>query len=139
MERKAYRFRILNASDDRYLNLQLYYAKSNTPDRVDRGQAFPPSRRIWVMFLATVPQLFPGNLAGWLADSGMHVTGVGRTQARQGREMIQYGTEGGLLPAPVVLPNIPVGYDMDKRSITVLNVKEHTLFLGPAERGRRYY
>ncbi len=26
---KAYRFRILNASNDRTLNLQLYYAKSN--------------------------------------------------------------------------------------------------------------
>ena len=29
--RKAYRFRILNASNDRTLNLQLYYAKSNAP------------------------------------------------------------------------------------------------------------
>ena len=31
VQRKAYRFRILNASDDRTLNLQLYYAKSNAP------------------------------------------------------------------------------------------------------------
>ncbi|MBF0479138.1 MAG: fibronectin type III domain-containing protein [Candidatus Omnitrophica bacterium] len=51
-----------------------------------------------------------------------------------GPSMIQIGTEGGFLPAPVVLPNIPIGYDLDKRSITVLNVKEHNLFLGPAER-----
>ena len=29
--RKAYRFRILNACNDRMLNLQLYYAKSNAP------------------------------------------------------------------------------------------------------------
>ena len=29
--RHAYRFRILNASDDRTLNLQLYYAKTNAP------------------------------------------------------------------------------------------------------------
>ena len=33
--RKAYRFRILNACNDRFWNLQLYYAKSNTPDVVD--------------------------------------------------------------------------------------------------------
>ena len=35
VQRKAYRFRILNASNDRSLNLQLYFAKSNTPDSVD--------------------------------------------------------------------------------------------------------
>ena len=33
--RKAYRFRILNASNDRFLNLQLYFAKSNTPAKKD--------------------------------------------------------------------------------------------------------
>ena len=32
---KAYRFRILNAANDRFWNLQLYYAKSNTIDSVD--------------------------------------------------------------------------------------------------------
>ena len=45
--------------------------------------------------------------------------------------MVQIGTEGGFLPAPVVLPNTPIGYDMDKRSITVGNMLEHTLLLGP--------
>ncbi len=48
--------------------------------------------------------------------------------------MIQIGTEGGLLPAPAVIPNRPVGYDYNRRVITVLNVLEKALFLGPAER-----
>ena len=36
--RKAYRFRILNACNDRTLNLQLYFAKSNTPMRCDASR-----------------------------------------------------------------------------------------------------
>ncbi len=51
-----------------------------------------------------------------------------------GPSMIQIGTEGGFLPAPVVWPNIPIGVDRDPKSITVGNVKEHNLFIGPAER-----
>jgi FtsP/CotA-like multicopper oxidase with cupredoxin domain len=52
----------------------------------------------------------------------------------RGPAMIQIGTEGGLLPAPVLLPNTPVGYEQNKRNIVVLNVLEKTLFMGPAER-----
>ncbi|MFB3789359.1 MAG: hypothetical protein ACE15F_23615 [bacterium] len=48
--------------------------------------------------------------------------------------MIQIGTEGGFLPAPVYWPNTPVGQGTDPKSITVGNVKEHNLFRGPAER-----
>jgi FtsP/CotA-like multicopper oxidase with cupredoxin domain len=51
-----------------------------------------------------------------------------------GPPIIQIGTEGGLLPAPVVIPSTPVSYDYNKRSITVLNVLNHGLLLGPAER-----
>jgi FtsP/CotA-like multicopper oxidase with cupredoxin domain len=54
-----------------------------------------------------------------------------------GPNFIQIGTEGGLLPAPAVLPVTPVGYVQNKRDITVGSVgpNEHTLLLGPAERG----
>ena len=48
--------------------------------------------------------------------------------------MIQIATEGGILPAPVVLPNGPVGYNYNRRDIVVLNVSNKTLFMGPAER-----
>jgi len=51
-----------------------------------------------------------------------------------GPSMIQIGNEGGLLPAPAVLPNTPVGYEYFRRTITVLNVTNHTLLLAPAER-----
>ena len=54
--------------------------------------------------------------------------------ALRGPAMIQIGTEGGFLPGPALLPNTPIGYEQNKRNIIVLNVKEHTLLLGPAER-----
>ncbi len=51
-----------------------------------------------------------------------------------GPPIIQIGTEGGILPNPVVIPSTPMGYEYNRRSITVLNVFNHGLTLGPAER-----
>ena len=128
MDRKAYRFRILNASNDRTLNLQLYYAKSNatmwnpdgTLNTADAGEV--------PMVAAVKTAGFPAN---WPTDG--RDGGVPDPTAA-GPQMIQIGTEGGLLPAPVPLTNQPVNYDYNRRDITVLNVSTHTLLLGPAER-----
>ena len=54
--------------------------------------------------------------------------------ALRGPAIIQIGTEGGILPRPAVINNIPINYDYNRRSVTVLNVLEHGLFMGPAER-----
>jgi len=51
-----------------------------------------------------------------------------------GPPFVQIGTEGGLLSAPVVIPSTPVGFEFNRRSITVLNIFTHGLLLGPAER-----
>jgi FtsP/CotA-like multicopper oxidase with cupredoxin domain len=51
-----------------------------------------------------------------------------------GPSMIYIGTEGGILPAPAIIDNVPIGYEYMRRSITVLNVANKALFLGPAER-----
>ena len=51
-----------------------------------------------------------------------------------GPPFIQIGTEGGLLPAPVVIPSTPIGYEYNTRSITITSVSTHGLWLGPAER-----
>ncbi len=47
---------------------------------------------------------------------------------------VQIGTEGGTLPAPVLIPATPIGYNYNRRDVVVTNVQEHALFLGPAER-----
>lgn len=54
--------------------------------------------------------------------------------ATAGPDIVRIGSEGGLLPQPVVIPASPVNYEYNKRSVTVLNVLERGLWLGPAER-----
>jgi hypothetical protein len=51
-----------------------------------------------------------------------------------GPQMVQIGTEGGFLPGTAPIENRPVNYVMNKRDITVGNVAQKALFLGPAER-----
>ena len=51
-----------------------------------------------------------------------------------GPAWVQIGTEGGSLPAPVVIPATPSGYEYNRKSITVLNIFTHGLLMGPAER-----
>ncbi len=59
--------------------------------------------------------------------------------ATRGPAFIQIGTEGGFLPAPVVLPNQPVNWNTDLTTFNAGNVLNWadgggTLMLGPAER-----
>ncbi len=116
VSRRAYRFRILNACNDRSLNLQLYYA--------DKGNKSTEVKMVPAVFNAKYPATWPTDgRNGGVPDP-----------LTAGPSMIQIGTEGGFLPEPVVLPNTPVGYNYNRRDIVVLNVATHTLLLGPAER-----
>jgi len=122
---KAYRFRILNAAHDRFFNLQLYVA--------DPTQSFAGGLTEVVMVPAVTTPGFPDN---WPKDD--REGGVPDPAAR-GPAMIQIGSEGGFLPAPVVLPNQPINWNVDPTTFTaglVLQQNEGggTLFLGPAER-----
>lgn len=59
--------------------------------------------------------------------------------AYRGPAFLQFATEGGFLPAPVVLNNQPVTWNVDPTMFNVGNVLNQrdgggTLFLGPAER-----
>ena len=128
---KAYRFRILNACNDRYLNLQLYFAASN-------GQMWNASGVLLDANAGEVPMVPAvaglAGTAGYPADILDGRTGGVPDTTKAGPSMIQIGTEGGFLPNPAVLPNTPIGYTYNRRDITVLNVSTKTLFLGPAER-----
>jgi FtsP/CotA-like multicopper oxidase with cupredoxin domain len=115
VQHQPYRFRILNACNERVLNLQLYYVDPKNPTEVK-------------MVPAVATKGYP---ATWPTDG--RAGGVPDPKTA-GPQMIQIGTEGGFLPAPVVLPNQPVNYIYDRRNIVVLNVSDHTLLLGPAER-----
>lgn len=126
---KAYRFRVLNASNDRTYNLQLYKAASPT------GTMWNPDGTLNDANVGEVPMVeacpdpaFPPN---WPTDG--RAGGVPDPTA-SGPEMIQIGNDAGFLPAPVVLPNQPINYVYNRRDIVVLNVSNYTLLLGPAER-----
>ena len=125
---KAYRFRILNASNDRTLNLQMYFAKSNGQMwKADGTLADGDAGEV-----AMVPAAPNSGLpATWPTDGR---DGGVPDPASSGPAMVQIGNEGGFLPQADVLPNTPVGYIYNRKDITVLNVSNKTLMLGPAER-----
>ena len=189
-----YRFRILNACNDRYLNLQIYQVTSiiNTINITGGGSGYtsapavtitggggtgalatttitngvvtavnllsvgsgystapaitisPPTGLGGVTATATATVftgltevgMLPANVGSWPAD---YPVADGRAggfpdPAKRGPAIIQIGTEGGFLPAPALITNRPVGYDYNRRSITVLNVLEKACYVGPAER-----
>ncbi len=122
---KAYRLRILNAAHDRFWNLQWYVA--------DPAQVFQ-GRLTEIKMVPAAPTA--GYPAGWPTDG--RVGGV-PAPATRGPAMIQIGTEGGFLPAPVLLPNQPVTWNYDPTTFTAGIVLQQnqgggTLMLGPAER-----
>lgn len=123
-----YRFRILNTSNDRFWNLQLYTAKSNST-MWDANGALLDANAGEVPMVPAVRT--PGYPATWPVDG--RDGGVPDPTAA-GPNIVQIGTESGFLPNAVELVNQPVDYVYNRRDIVVLNVASKTLFMGPAER-----
>ncbi|MCX7107383.1 MAG: multicopper oxidase domain-containing protein [Methylococcales bacterium] len=171
VDAKAYRFRILNAANDRFINLGLYLAadkQTTDPDVPTNSQNTvlcdgSPTRPDQTPLLTTdctevkmvvfgsgyVPphgaaytpdgtQAFPttGGITdtGWGAQvDGLFPQGA-PDPATAGPNIIQIGNEAGLLASPLDIPSTPLNFEYNKRSVTVLNVQERGLFMGPAER-----
>jgi FtsP/CotA-like multicopper oxidase with cupredoxin domain len=118
----TYRFRVLNAADDRFFNLQWYVADSSvtTPD----GRINTEVKMVPATPNATYPATWPTDLrTGGVPDPNT-----------RGPAWIQIGTEGGWLPAPVVVPNQPVDWNTDQGTFDFGVVNTHSLLLGTAER-----
>jgi FtsP/CotA-like multicopper oxidase with cupredoxin domain len=131
VQQKIYRFRILNAANDRSLNLQLYFAKSNGQMWDAQGNLNDPNAGEPNMVDAIGPALPMGMIPPWPNDNRL---GGVPDQKTVGPSWIQIGTEGGFLPAPVVVAPRPVGYENNLRNIVVTNINAHSLMLAPAER-----
>mgnify|MGYP003347139054 FL=1 len=174
----VYRFRILNAANDRFLNLSLYVAD----DQVVGDAGIPNTEVRMVPFaspngptaatyacpdgvtvgqrVGDVNQYGTVTKAGW-TESGVNSGGVswyplsfpcaggtsgtgwGQADSRPGGvpdprlagpDIILIGNETGLVPQPIVIPATPVNYEYNKRSVTVLNVLERSLYLSTAGR-----
>ncbi len=126
---KAYRFRILNASNDRHWNLQFYYATDANGNVCTGTGTTKPSLCTEVKMVPSAP--VKGMPATWPTDGR---DGGVPDWNTVGPDIIQIGSDSGFLPVPVDIPSQPVNYEYNRRVITTLNVKEHALLLGPAER-----
>lgn len=113
LEPKSYRLRILSAANDRFFNLQWYVADPNFPTEV---------------------ALKADELAAAQTDPNVFPT-PDTTVSLPGPDWIQIGTEGGFLPAPVVVDGQQVTtWITDPTRFDVGNVDKHSLLLAPAER-----
>ena len=145
--RRAYRLRLLNASCDRSLNLQLYFAASNQVTATGPGgrpelQAASGEVPIVPAVAHTVGTAWPER---WPTDG--RAGGVPDPRA-VGPSFIQFGNDGGLLPQAVVLPNTPMGYlrvaagtsgDAGETGSSgglppAIGITQRTLYLAPGER-----
>jgi len=133
---RAYRFKILNAANDRFFNLQLYVASPNNKKEVKmvpaNGKLYPNMN----------PQ--PGEAANLPVPFDGRAGGVPDPR-NAGPVFHQLGNECGLMPALMTIPNTPVDFDYDRKSMTFGAIRNfplppdyprngYTLYLGPAER-----
>ena len=115
LDPKTYRFRVLNAANDRFFNFQWYVADPSTG--TDSEVALDP---LLLEQAQTDPVVFPTPV---------------HNATTNGPDWIQIGTEGGFLPAPVVVDGQQeTTWITDPTRFDVGNVDKHSLLLGPAER-----
>lgn len=130
LDPKSYRLRILNAANDRFWNLQLY--KAIDANGVVCNEAVNPTPAPESTGVTcTEVALNQAELAAALDDPTVFPNPV---MSNAGPSWIQIGTEGGFLPAPVVIPNQPITWVTDPTVFNAGNVDKHSLLLGPAER-----
>ncbi|HEY6008605.1 MAG TPA: multicopper oxidase domain-containing protein [Geobacteraceae bacterium] len=111
VEPKTYRLRILNAANDRFFNLQWYVADTTGTEVALKAAEVAAAQ--------LNPNVFP------TPDTALSPVGP---------SWIQIGSEGGFLPAPVVIPNQPITWITDPTRFDFGNVDQHSLALAPAER-----
>jgi len=122
VEPKLTRFRVLNACNDRFVNLQLYKADPAVITADNRTNT--EVRMVPALITPSFPPDWPTDgREGGVPDPAM-----------MGPSFIQIGTEGGFLPAPVTIPNQPIDWNTNPTTFNFGNVSSHALLLGPAER-----
>jgi FtsP/CotA-like multicopper oxidase with cupredoxin domain len=136
VEPAAYRFQILNAANERNWNLSFFVADAPGTE-VTMVPAEVHTRTSPVPLCAPTAPISPitGLPAGcwpilWPSDNRQ---GGVPDPATAGPQWVQIGSEAGILPAPAVIPAMPIGYDQTTGKV-VLNVTSKALFIAPTER-----
>jgi FtsP/CotA-like multicopper oxidase with cupredoxin domain len=126
LEPRTYRLRFLSAANDRFFNFQWYVGDPNT--------ASTSMNSLGQVIGATEVALNPTELAAAQLDPNIFPT-PDTSISLPGPDWIQIGTEGGFLPAPVVVDGQQVTtWIIDPTRFDVGNVDQHSLLLAPAER-----
>ncbi|SOC54640.1 multicopper oxidase domain-containing protein [Ornithinimicrobium cerasi] len=129
LEAKPYRFRILNAANDRFFNLSLYQAVDADGVTCDADNPTPVAES--TLEACTEVALNPAEVEAALTDTTVFPTPVAGTE---GPDWLVVGTEGGFLPAPVEVPAHPTTWVNDPTVFNAGNVDQHSLLVAPAER-----
>jgi len=150
VEPKAYRFRILNAANDRALNMSIYKADTTPANmspvvpggKTPFGKAtvplnFDPKTEVKMVPAAITagwPDLWPtdGRAEG-VPDPGPFNPTTGRWE-NWGPSWVQIGTDAGFMPKPAVIDPQPVTWNVDPTAFWVGIVEDVSLALMPAER-----
>ena len=73
--------------------------------------------------------------SAWLRRTSMRTTPSGiPNPMTKGPDWILIGTEGGFMPKPVVVPQQPIGWNLNPTTFNFGIVNQHSLLLGSAER-----
>ena len=134
---KPYRFRILSVANERSFNLSWFLAcDQNGAQYTPTSGASCPAPTVpgisGLTEVGMVPAVTTTGFPAWWPNDA-RAGGVPDPKA-MGPSWVQIGTEGGVLPAPDVIPPSPVTYEQNLRSVTVTNVQNHGLLLMSAER-----
>jgi FtsP/CotA-like multicopper oxidase with cupredoxin domain len=125
----ATRFRILNACNDRSVNLQLYYAKDYVTGNICKtGNVYTAANCTEV---ATVPASPNAAYPTWPVDGR---DGGVPDPTTQGPPWIQIGNEGGLLAQIAIHPQQPIDYEYSRQNMPITGVVAKALLILPAVR-----
>jgi len=134
VEPKAYRFRVLNAANDRFFNFQWYVGDPSTAstDTNYKGEVIGPTEVAFDETLLALAQtdgtVFP---TPDMSDDG----GTDPSFSAPGPDWIVIGSEGGFLPAPVLRDGQQfTTWVTDPTVFHVGTVDLFSLLLAPAER-----
>jgi hypothetical protein len=125
LEPKAYRFKVLNASNDRFWNLQLYQATGNSADGSNCEQTTGAN--------CTEVAMNASEIAAAQADPFVFPT-PDTFVSPAGPVWNMIGTESGWLAQPAVIPQQPITWVTDPTVFNAGNVDKHSLVLAPAQR-----
>lgn len=129
---KTYRFRVLNAANDRFFNLSFYLAVDANGAPCDINNLAPAAEATGVA--CTEVALNAAEVQAALDDPAGVFPTPDTAVSTPGPAWIQIATEGGFLPAPAVVPPQPITWVSDPTVFNAGNVDKHALLLGPAER-----